>query len=105
MDCIFCKIINKEIPAEIVFEDEKIVVFKDIKPKSPVHLLIVPRKHIASVEELEERDKELVGYLFLTAKKMAKEAEINESGYKLSVNVGEGGGQEVFHLHLHLLGG
>ncbi len=103
-DCIFCKIVKKEIPAEVVFEDENFVAFKDIKPKAPLHLLIIPKKHIASVNEAEERDKDLLGDLFLTAKKVAKEAQVDNSGYRLSINVGEGAGQEVFHLHMHLLG-
>ncbi len=104
-NCIFCKIINKEVPSEIVFENENTVVFKDVKPKAPVHFLVVPKKHTVSVNEVEEADKEILGELFLIAKKVAKENGINDSGYKLSINVGEGGGQEVPHLHLHLLGG
>ena len=104
-ECIFCKIVKKEIPSNIFFEDEDVVVFSDIKPKAPVHFLIVPKKHIASVEEIEEENKELLGKLLLIAKKVAKDASINESGYKLAVNVGEGGGQEVPHLHVHLMGG
>ncbi len=105
MDCIFCKIINKEISSEIIFEDEEVVVFKDIKPKSPVHLLIVPKKHIESINEAQEEDKELIGKLFLVARDFAKKTGVSDSGYKLLINVGEGGGQEVFHLHVHLMGG
>lgn len=104
-DCIFCKIINKEIPTDFLFENERIVAFADIKPSAPVHILIIPKKHISSVEEVGEEDKELLGELFLVAKKIAKEKGLNKNGYKLAVNVGKGGGQEVFHLHLHLLGG
>ena len=104
-DCIFCKIIEKKIPADIVFEDERVVVFKDIKPKAPIHLLIVPKKHIISVNEIEEKDKEIMGELLLVAKKMAEENKIKDFGYKLAINVGEGAGQEVSHLHIHLLGG
>ncbi len=104
-NCIFCKIAQKEVPSEIIYEDEKVIVFKDLNPKAPVHLLVVPREHIASVRELEEKDKEIIGELFLVAKKVAEKEGIGESGYKLAVNVGEGGGQEVFHLHIHLLGG
>ena len=103
MDCIFCKIINKELPSEIVFENEKVIVFKDIHPKAPVHFLIVPKKHIISINHLEIQDKELVGDLVLIAKNIAKEK--NLSGYKLLVNVGRQGGQMVDHLHLHLLSG
>jgi len=105
MDCIFCKIINKEIPSEIIFEDEEVIVFKDIKPKAPVHLLIVPKKHIESINEAQEEDKKLIGKLFLVARDFAKKMGVSDSGYKLLINVGEGGGQEVFHLHVHLMGG
>jgi histidine triad (HIT) family protein len=104
-NCIFCKIINKEIPSGMIFENENIVVFKDVNPKAPVHFLVVPKKHVISVNETEEVDKEVLGELFLIAKKVAKENGISDSGYKLSVNVGEGAGQEVPHLHLHLVGG
>ena len=105
MACLFCQIINKEIPADIIYEDEKFVVFKDIKPKAPIHLLIVPKKHIPSVQNLELEDKELIGELFLLAKKIAQEKGIAEKGYKLVFNVGRGGGQIIDHLHLHLITG
>ena len=105
MDCVFCKIIKKEVPAEIVYEDEKIIVFKDIKPLAPLHLLIVPKKHIPSVDHFKAQDKELIGEIFLTAKKVAREQGVANSGYKLVFNVGKGGGQIINHLHLHLLGG
>ncbi len=105
MDCIFCKIIKGEAPAEIIHQDENFVVFKDIHPKAPVHILIVPKKHIVSINHLEEVDKELMGELFLVAAKIAQVAGIRDSGYKLVFNVGRGGGQLVDHLHLHLLGG
>jgi histidine triad (HIT) family protein len=104
-DCIFCKIIEKKIPADIVFENEKIIVFKDINPKAPVHLLIVPKKHIISVNEIEEQDKEILGDLLLIAKEVAEGNKLKDFGYKLAINVGEGAGQEVPHLHIHLLGG
>ncbi len=103
-DCIFCKIINKEIPSDLVFENEEIVVFKDINPKAPIHFLIVPKKHISSVDEVSKDDKNVLGELILTAKEVAKKIGISDFGYKLTINVGEGGGQEVFHLHVHLLG-
>ncbi len=105
MNCVFCRIIAKEIPAEVVFENEKVMVFKDINPKAPVHLLIVTKEHIASVNDISSKNKELVGELFLVAQKVAKESGVKESGYKLAVNVGEGGGQEIAHLHIHLFGG
>jgi len=103
MDCLFCKIANKKTPAEIVYENDKVVVFKDIHPKASIHLLIVPKKHITSVDHLELQDKELVGELILAAQKIAKEKKLN--GYKLIINVGRPAGQVIDHLHLHLLAG
>ena len=105
MDCVFCKIVKKEIPAEIVYEDEKIIAFKDIKPVAPVHILIIPKKHIPTVDYLEEKDRELIGELFLVAQKIAREQGISERGYRLLTNVGEDAGQTVDHLHFHLIGG
>lgn len=105
MDCLFCKIANKEIKGDIVYEDDKFVAFKDIKPKAPVHLLIVPRKHIESVNKLEEEDKELIGEMFLTAKRIAQKMGVDKTGYRLMFNVGRDSGQLVDHLHLHLIGG
>jgi len=104
MNCIFCKIINKETPAEIVYEDDKFTAFKDINPVAPVHILIVPKKHIDSVNEITENDKDLIGELFLRAKEIAKELNV-EKGYKLAFNVGKDGGQLIPHLHLHLVSG
>ena len=101
--CLFCKIANKKTPAEIVYENDKVVVFKDIHPKASIHLLIVPKKHITSVDHLELQDKELVGELILAAQKIAKEKKLN--GYKLIINVGRPAGQVIDHLHLHLLAG
>src|SRR3989344_744405 len=103
-DCIFCKIANKGVPAErIVYEDEKIIAFKDIEPKAPLHLLIIPKKHILSVYHIELEDKELMGELILAAQKIAREK--NLAGYKLQINVGRPAGQTIDHLHLHLLAG
>lgn len=101
--CIFCKISQKEIPAEIIFETDSIVVFKDISPKADVHLLIVPKKHIESISHLLPEDKLMVSDLIFTAKEMAKQQEVQESGYRLQFNVGRGGGQIIDHLHLHLI--
>ncbi|GAH90205.1 unnamed protein product [marine sediment metagenome] len=101
MDCIFCKIANKEIPKDFVYEDEKIMVFEDINPKAPVHLLIIPKKHIPSVDHLGVEDKTLMGEIILTAQKLAKEK--NLKGYKLIINVGREAGQLIDHLHMHLL--
>ena len=103
MDCIFCKIINKEMPADIIYEDDKIIAFNDINPQAPVHILIIPKKHIPSVDHIEIQDKELIGELFLVAQKIAREKKLK--GYRLSINVGREGGQIIDHLHLHLLGG
>lgn len=103
--CIFCKIVKKEIPADIVFENHNILVFKDIQPVAPVHLLIIPKKHIPTVNHLEVQDKKLIGELFLVAQKIAREKMIAKSGYRLILNVGKDAGQTIEHLHLHLIGG
>ncbi|WP_456431980.1 histidine triad nucleotide-binding protein [Thermosulfuriphilus sp.] len=104
-DCIFCKIIKGEIPADFVYQDEDLVAFKDINPQAPVHILIVPRRHISSINSLAEDDAELVAKVIMAGKKVAEELGIAQSGYKLLFNVERGGGQVIFHLHLHLLGG
>lgn len=104
MNCIFCDIINKKSPADIIYEDEKFIVFKDIKPSAPVHILLVLKEHIASINNLKNKHKELIGEWILIAKKVAKEQGI-EDGYKLVFNVGRKGGQIIDHLHFHLLGG
>jgi len=104
-DCLFCKIVNREIPSEFLYEDENYVVFRDIKPAAPVHLLIVPKIHIRSINDLESDQESLVGGLFALAGKMAVQEGVDQSGYKLLFNVEKGGGQVIFHLHLHLIGG
>lgn len=103
MDCIFCKIINKEIASDIVYEDDKVIAFKDISPKAPIHILVVPKKHIVSIGHIEKEDKELMGDLIWTAKSIAREKGLK--GYKLLINVGREGGQVVDHVHLHLISG
>ena len=105
MACIFCKIVKKEIPAEIVFEDETVIAFRDIKPIAPVHIVIIPKKHIISVVDLKKEDEILMGKLIMTAKKIADDLKISKKGYKLLIRIGRGGGQEINHIHLHLLGG
>lgn len=105
MDCIFCKIINKEIPTEFLYEDDLVVAFKDVKPITPVHILIIPKKHIKSIAELDDDCEALVGRMIIAAKKLAVKQSIAQSGYKLLFRVGGDGGQEVPHIHLHLLGG
>lgn len=101
MGCIFCKIISKEAPAEIVYEDENVIAFPDIDPKAPVHILIIPKKHIPSVDHVEIEDKTLMGELILAAQKIAREKGLD--GYKLEIYVGRSAGQVIDHLHLHLL--
>jgi histidine triad (HIT) family protein len=103
--CTFCKIIKGEQSAEFLYQDESLVVFKDIRPHAPVHLLIAPREHIRSLNDLREKDKDIVSEMIVRAKEMAKELSIAQSGYRLLFNVERGGGQVIFHLHLHLLGG
>lgn len=105
MSCLFCKIANKEIQAEIVYEDDQIMAFKDISPQAPVHLLIVPRVHIATLNDTLEAHQALLGHMVLTARQLAKQFHIDEAGYRLNFNCNEDGGQTVFHIHLHLLGG
>lgn len=103
MECLFCKIINKETPSDIIYEDDNFVAFKDINPKAPFHLLVVPKKHISSLNKIKEEDKELMAELIFVVQKIAKEKELK--GYKLIINVGREGGQIIDHLHLHLLSG
>jgi len=104
-DCVFCNIINKTIESEILFENERLIVIKDILPKAPVHLLIVPKKHILSITHTEPQDEALVGEMVVVAKEMALKFGVGETGYKLVFNVGRDGGQVIPHLHLHLMGG
>jgi histidine triad (HIT) family protein len=104
-NCIFCKIAKEEIPSSKVYEDDKIFAFKDINPGAPVHILIIPKEHIQSVNELEQKHKELVGHIFVTAGNIAKDQGCAEDGYRIVTNCGEDGGQSVPHLHFHLLGG
>jgi histidine triad (HIT) family protein len=103
--CTFCRIVEGRADTEILFEDEILVVFRDINPHAPVHLLLVPRKHIRSVNDLTEADGAIIARLVEVAGQMAREQGIDRSGYKLLFNVESGGGQVIFHLHLHLLGG
>jgi len=103
--CIFCKVANHEIPSRIVYEDDEVVAFQDLDPVAPVHILIIPKKHISGITSLADEDKGLVGGILLTAKKLAQERSIAESGLRIVVNHGEDAGQSVPHLHFHLLGG
>ena len=104
-DCIFCKIVNGEIPTEFLYKDDTLVVFRDINPHAPVHILIVPKKHIRSINDLTENDKEIISHMIMVGKDIAKKESVNSSGYKLLFNVERGGGQVIFHLHLHLIVG
>ena len=105
MECIFCKIAVGEMPANIVYEDENIIAFDDIFPKAPIHKLIIPRKHIATLNDINDEDRELTGNMMLVAQKIAKDLHISEDGYRVLMNCNKHGGQEVYHIHLHLLGG
>jgi|TARA_R110001599_G_scaffold80612_1_gene217692 histidine triad (HIT) family protein len=104
-ETIFTKIINREIPADIIYEDELCLAFNDIQPQAPVHFLIIPKKPIATINDMAEEDKPLLGHLFWTAKKLAAEQGFAEDGYRVVMNCNEYGGQSVYHIHLHLLAG
>ena len=105
MDCIFCKIVAGEVPANILYQDEEIIAFPDINPVAPAHLLIIPKKHIPSLAQLSEAESSLIGDMVNTANQLAKREGISERGYRLVINCGKQGGQLVPHLHMHLLGG
>ena len=105
MKCTFCRIVSDKTSTHFLFENDKVVVFKDINPHAPVHLLIVPKKHIRSINDLNDAEREIVSEMIMVAKTMAKKMAVNKSGYRLFFNVERGGGQVIFHLHLHLIGG
>ena len=105
MSTIFSKIINKEIPAKIVYEDDDILAFEDIAPKAPIHILIIPKKEIKTLNDIDEQDANLIGRLTIVAKKIAADKDIAEDGYRLVMNCNDYGGQTVYHIHLQLLGG
>lgn len=104
-DCIFCLIINGESRCKPVYEDERVFAFEDINPQAPTHILVIPKKHIASLGEVEEAEKELLGELILRAREIARSRGLDRKGYRLVLNTGPWSGQSVFHIHLHLLGG
>ena len=104
-DCLFCKIAAGEIPSEFVYEDDKLVAFPDINPQAPHHILIIPRRHIETVLDLTDDDAGLIGSMILAAGKIARELGLSQRGYRLVFNCKQDGGQEVYHIHLHLLGG
>ena len=104
-DCIFCKIIKGEIPSNKVYEDEEILAFYDIAPVAPVHILVIPKKHIISLPHMEDEDEKIVGNIYKVINKIAEKKGFKEDGYRVIVNCGENGGQEVMHLHFHVLAG
>ncbi|WP_425446116.1 histidine triad nucleotide-binding protein [Dethiothermospora halolimnae] len=104
-DCIFCKIVDGEIPSEKVYEDDKVVAFNDVNPQSPVHILVIPKRHISSVKEIDDDNSHLVSHIHLVINKIAKDKGLYEKGFRIVNNCGEDGGQTVNHLHYHLLGG
>ena len=104
-DCLFCKIVDGEIPADKVLETDTVLAFRDINPQAPTHVLIIPKKHIATINDLGEDDRTLIGDLYLAAKRIAKNEGLADDGYRVVMNCNEGAGQTVFHIHLHLLGG
>ena len=104
-NCLFCKIIKGEIPSNKVYEDDEVLAFRDINPVAPVHILVIPKKHIDSIVQLEKEDELLVGKIYTVINKIAKQEGIYEKGFRVIVNCGEDGGQEIKHLHFHLIGG
>ena len=104
-DCLFCKISAGEIPADIVFQDDDVLAFRDLNPQAPTHFLVIPKKHISTINDIQDQDAELIGKMYLAAKQVAKDEGIDESGYRTVMNCNAGAGQTVFHIHLHVLGG
>ena len=104
-DCLFCKIVKKEIPSDIVYEDEDILAFRDIHPVAPIHVLVIPKKHISAVTEIQKEDEALVGKIYSVINLIAEKEGIKENGFRVIVNCGTDGGQAIGHLHFHLLGG
>lgn len=104
-DCIFCKIIKKEIPSTIIYEDDKVIAFNDVNPAAPIHILVVPKKHIETLLEVSDEDNELISYVYQIINKIAKEKGFANNGFRVIVNCGKDSGQEVMHIHFHVLGG
>src|SRR5580704_17883952 len=105
MTCLFCKITQSEIPATVVYQDNDIMAFRDLRPQAPTHILITPKRHIATINDCNDEDSQLLGNMILRAKKLAQSEGFSETGYRLVFNINSAGGQEVYHIHLHLLGG
>jgi len=104
-NCLFCRILEGEIPAEVIYRDERSIAFRDTNPQAPFHVLVVPHEHIESLDEASQRDEALLGHLLRVAARIANEAGLSESGYRTVINTGAGAGQSIFHLHVHVLGG
>ena len=104
-DCIFCKIVSGDIPGDIVYQDDDVLAFRDLNPQAPTHVLVIPKKHISTTNDIQPEDASLVGKMFLAAQQVAQQEGIAESGYRSVLNCNEGAGQSVFHIHLHILGG
>lgn len=104
-ECLFCKIVEGEVPATVVYKDEQVMAFRDINPVAPTHILVVPNRHIASTNEVTVQDEQLLGHMLAVVKPIAELEGVAESGYRLIINTGPDGGQVIFHLHLHLIGG
>jgi len=104
-NCLFCKIINKEIPSEILYEDDRVIAFKDVNPQAPVHILVIPKEHIESANDVDEGNSDVIGHIFAVINRLVKELGIDKDGYRIVNNCGEFGGQTVSHIHFHILGG
>ena len=104
-DCLFCKILDGEIPAELIYESNTAVAFRDVNPQAPTHVLVIPRKHISTINDIEQADQEIIGSLYTAAREIAAMEGVADDGYRAVMNCNEGAGQSVFHIHLHVLGG
>jgi histidine triad (HIT) family protein len=105
MDCLFCKIAQQQIPAKIIHEDEHVVAFRDISPQAPVHALVIPKRHITTLNDIDPTDARLLGHMVITAQQIAAQDGIDETGFRLVMNCNRDGGQTVYHIHMHILGG
>jgi len=104
-DCLFCKIIDKEIPSEILYEDDSVIAFKDVNPQAPIHILVIPKEHIESARDIDKDNCHVIGHIFAVIRDLAKELGLDEDGYRVVNNCGKHGGQTVSHIHFHILGG
>tara|TARA_B100000965_G_scaffold368303_1_gene354880 strand:+ start:563 stop:952 length:390 start_codon:yes stop_codon:yes gene_type:complete len=104
-DCLFCRIVEKKIPADIVYESEDLIAFKDIKPKAPIHCLIIPKKHISTINDIDESNSNIIGLMYEAAAQLARSFDVDKDGYRVVMNCNSNGGQTVYHIHLHFLAG